>query len=168
MRSDERRAFESRIDAQRATIASLKDQLGTITTAPLTKAEALARFDEWFGEETRTLAKYTSQPVDFTTPGADFATFNDTVRGAHRGVGTLLMAVGPMVREFYAKRMDEIYAERPEGLANAERLRQLAALRKKLFEAEVAEERIVVEAQRAGFAIPRRRDLDPRVLVEVL
>lgn len=48
-----------------------------------------------------------------------------------------------------------------------DRAQRLEPLKRRLWEAEIAEETAIVEATRSGVAITRRGDINPRVLVEV-
>ena len=58
----------------------------------------------------------------------------------------------------------------PAGVGQAERVKGLAELDARIFDLEVREEEMIVEAEEAGFDVERRPDADPSVVlgIEVL
>lgn len=167
--SSDRSEFESRIAKVRQEVATIAAEIGAAESAAVPKAEALAKLDAWLEQGadedanshiTRVPAYYFADP---SRPLREMPTIDE------RTFTTLALDVlKPQIRASMAKRIEAHYAELDVGHDATKRPKTIAALREKLFAAECAEERLIVEADAAGIAIPRRPDINPLVLVEVL
>lgn len=167
------------IEGYRAKIADLKDQREATLRAPATMEEALAQLDARLGSAALTynFESLYSTLCDPDVPvmegrGMRHLELISTYSVSSSDINELLTAMlGAEIRKFLEtglqRRFDALAKDGILPLSKAQRAERLAMIDAELFEAESDEEALIVEAERAGFAIERRSDLDPRVYLEV-
>ena len=162
--ADATREFHEALSAIRDLNARLRDRRRRIERAPVPLEEAVAAVDRHL--------RHTAE-----TCGAD-ALLGDLMGGGGRGaarfpaienkamVKLLTAAAADLVRDFLVRRLEAAYsAEGARPLAADERAKSVARLDADLLDAELAEERLIREAERAGLSVLRRADADPRALL---
>jgi hypothetical protein len=160
------RDFPARLAKARENVSAIKSELAAIETAATPLAEATRNLDAWLQSQLAD-ERCADIGIEELTYPAHLRYEMPTLTG-HKLEGLLLRVMLPQVREHFAKKLAAHYADTQPGLDENKRAAKLQALRAKLFDAEIAEERIIVEADQAGVFLMRRSDIDPRVLVEVL
>lgn len=160
MRSD----FAKQLDNTRSKIAALQSQLAALQSAPLPKAEALARVDAAVDRLRDNGERYRPHPT-----GAVFAwPQHGTVHFDADRLGEVLAWLFPdALREALQREVGEFYTRHgTDGTAPADLEQQRAKVARELFEHELHEERLITEAEAAGFRFDRRPDADPRAIAE--
>lgn len=77
----------------------------------------------------------------------------------------LCWLVPDAVQQRFNEEIAKAYVDR-EWMDPTQRARQRKELEKKIFELEVAEERLIVQSEQAGIPLTRREDADPRAVLE--
>ncbi len=163
MRSD----IETRVNKARDNIAAIRSEFAATESGLIPETEALAKLDQWLDRQTENLRAWQVPAWQFCNPTYEVSNVQSI--GEHNGLGLLLQVMRPQVREHFASLIRAEYVlKATDGRSNAERIKAMDALQAKLFDAEIAEEKIIVEGERAGVYIPRRPDANPKVLVAVL
>jgi hypothetical protein len=160
MRSD----FAKQLDSTRNKIAALQSQLAGLQSAPLPKAEALARVDAAVDRLRDNGDRYRPHPT-----GAVFAwPEHGAVRFDPNRIGEVLAWMFPdAMRDALQREVAAFYtAHGSDGTAPADLEQQRAKVARELFEHELHEERLITEAEAAGFRFDRRPDADPRAIAE--
>ena len=162
--ADATREFHEALSAIRDLNARLRDRRRRIERAPAPMEEAVAADDRHL--------RHTAE-----TCGVD-ALLGDLMGGGGRGAARvpavetkamtklLTAAAADLVRDCLVRRLEAAYEgtdARP--LSADERAKALARLDGEIFDAELAEERLIREAERAGLSVLRRADADPRALL---
>lgn len=148
------------IDALRAQISDLKGRREQLQSAPVPKAEALRRMDDY-------LAGLSARAEIFLNASAFME------RGERYRAPALLssnigeVAIGflvPAIRDRLTVQIGEKYAS-GDGPAAETHRQMLAKLDAEILELEFAEESLVRAAEAAGMEILRRHDADPRAVL---
>lgn len=156
--------FAKQLDTTRDKIAALKDQLAGMERHPLPKAQALARVDAAVDRLRDNGERYRPHPT-----GAAFAwPKQSAVRFDADRIGEVLAWLFPdAMRTALQGEVEKFYAARgTEGIAPEDLQQQRAKVVRELFEHELHEERLITEAEAAGFRFDRRPDADPRAIAE--
>jgi len=160
MRSD----FAKQLDNTRGKIAALQTQLAALQSAPLPRCEALARVDAAVDRLRDNGDRYRPHPT-----GAVFAwPEHGALRFDPNRIGEVLAWLFPdAMREALQREVAAFYAAHgSDGTAPADLEQQRAKAQRELFEHELHEERLITEAEAAGFRFDRRPDADPRAIAE--
>jgi len=172
--------LRSGIDGYRARIADLKEEREAVSRAPTTLEEAMARLDARLGSAAisydldRPLSVLTDPREPLRDPRE--TRLLDLVVGhamSDRDINEVLAALfGAELRRFFEGALNRHLADlAKEGitpLSQEERTERLATIDAELLAVESDEEALIVAAENVGFAIERRADVDPRVLLEVV
>jgi hypothetical protein len=162
--------LQREVDTLRGQIEKLTIERESLLEAPIPKAEAMARVDEWISNarerfNSGILHAFTAREGGQVTPlirssitGGGHVTFGH--------VEEVLLAVVPdAIRGVLESELDRYYARRP-GITDDAREGRLAEIEEELFVLEINEEQLITRAEAIGQYIPRRADADPRALVE--
>lgn len=153
-----------RVAAAREKVAGLKADLARIEGLPIPQADALARVDE-------TIAAWTDPARRLAIPdGSAFAwpQYRAPEIGVSGRLHEVLAWLAPdLLRDVLRKQVETFYSSRgSDGTSPAKVETERAALQRKLFEAEITEERAIVESESTENPVPRRADADPRAIAE--
>ena len=143
----------------RRDIVDTKQALEALEHAPLPYADALDKLNSY---------------IDAIDSHVNLASFVQRGAMPHIGIagnlGPLEIAVKlsgkEAVRAHLAEQLKAEFAERPEGLSDAEFAAAKAALVSKLHDLEVREHAFIVEAEAAGLSCIRRPDMDLTVALD--
>jgi hypothetical protein len=155
----------SDLDRARGRVADLKASRAEVArTYELSRdetREALRqRFAAWQADGERALRAHVALVAQCDQDGPMFAA---AVGGRAADLGpSLALLLGP---DELVQRLDRVLATIPEGVPSADRSRRLADLDAQLFEAELAEERVVMALEATGATVRRRPDADPRAVL---
>ena len=155
----------TRLSALRAKISTHVAQIDALKDAPIPKSDAIAKLDQWINICGQVDHRSPPRVGVFSVPDLNMAHISPLHPNAE---GYLFEIFGQQIREHYVTELEKFYQSVIPGPPLSERPKLMADLRSKLFELEVQEETVIVEAEREGKAISRRPDVDPRVLVSVL
>lgn len=160
----------------RAGIADLKQAIRRLDSAPMPLEEAKRRVDEALD---RMADKYDLQgrigrafsPTGHPPAGELFRQWDSLVPGNDSAVtdlGPVLAALfHDLIRERLHGLLEKQAATMEAGPAPEERRKQRADLERRLFEAEVEEERLIERAEAEGIEIYRRADVNPAAVIGI-
>ena len=151
------------LDAQRDTIARLKEECEAVERARRPRAEAEAAAREQIAQLGRA---WTPTFGNMATPGAHIAEASERFKLAvQRDPLAFAAAIAPdRLLALVNASMDDVYAQ-GDGLPEAERISRLAALRAELHTAELEEESIIRGLEAAGVPAFRRPDARPEIVL---
>lgn len=156
--------YQNEVQALRDKINSVKEELEDLDSGPVPRDVAISRIDEWIAfriDQSNDAAKhflaqeYTRQPA--------LAASRTNVD--HSEIIFARYATD-LIRASLIAEIDKIYADAGPGLSSADLAKKRREIEARLFKLEVAEERAIVAAAANGVPIPRRRDADPRAILE--
>lgn len=165
------------IDQIRAELVALNKQRDVVENAPLPPEELLARCVS----EIDRMAEQGALRIDPRSRGPSPLDLEAKLKISATPVpgdaGPILMptgtGAGPLIawlcRDLLAERVERMIADLPTKgcLTDAEREAQLAEIAGRRLELERVEESLIVAAANAGLTIDRRREADPRAVLEV-
>ena len=147
------------VEQIRIAIVVAQDEAAGIAALPIDRARAIAAVDAGIASladrfDDRMLVAALTRPHDGRPR---LALESMTV--------PFLAAIAPdMLRAALVERVDAFYEGR-DDLPEAERARRIEQLEDRILELELAEESAIRAAERAGMAILRRADADPRAVL---
>jgi hypothetical protein len=163
-------AAKSTVESLRAQITACVAELDAIARAPLPVAEAEAAMGQLLD---RAAARYDPSVTLFArTPDPQLDSLSLLLPDPRWGAPALwefLAAIvdRPRLIVLWTDRLRQAYASDPT-LANpiplAERAGRLQSAQRRLHDLELAEERLIVEAEQRGEQVDRREDADPAVI----
>jgi hypothetical protein len=152
----------------REQITDLKSQRRQFEGCKIAKVEAYRRLDDWI----RSLSDRYALSADlFTSAEPGFprllqTTGDSRLQDAVDSTEALFALLLPeALRMVFAKQLEMAYAD-DGGMSGKDREAKLRAIGAQIFELEVTEERLIQRAEDIGMAINRRRDTDPKALLE--
>ncbi|GAA0607933.1 hypothetical protein [Paenochrobactrum glaciei] len=159
--------FLKEIDRVRNEIDEIEDALDRVEAAPCTLAEVrsaiIAEIDE-IAERGRPNISYTNRaasPLRLDTALG----FVNSPRGP-RVAETIVWAMQDIIKERALSLVGDI---EPDGaLTEAQRDAEIDRLTAELLDANRREEAVITAAAAVGMSVPRRRDCDPRALLEIV
>lgn len=160
--ADAHKAIETEIAALRRRITSTKQEIETISRAPLPEEEALAKLDGVLAG----FDCYAANVHALVSPTAKVGI--DDLLLSHYPERTLLWAVARTMRDRLAESIAEYLVDKPAGLPHAAREAKLATLEASLLKLERDEEKLIEHAGAAGIEIMRRVDADPRAVLDII
>lgn len=150
------------VERLRGEIARIKRERADVEAAPLSRIEAIARLDEWMGA-------YEVRPNVMAFVSRD-PNRHYLVNGAgdiERAVdGALIAFLGERMRDRYIVEIDAELARLAKSVSAEEAAKRDADLAQRQWQLELEEERIICRAGEAGVTIARRREADPRAILE--
>jgi hypothetical protein len=162
-----RSKHEEQLAKARASIEKIRSAIGDLDQGLCPQQDALAKLDEWLDTQVASLNRWPVHVADFTHP----ANKASGVSGLDESgaAGLFVQVMRDQIRAHFAAKIADQYAGKVAiALSTNERAKRQAELESDLYEAELAEERIIVDAERAGFYFARRSNVNPQVLVAVL
>jgi hypothetical protein len=162
-----RSKHEDQLVKARASIDKIRSAISDLDQGLCPQPEAFAKLDEWLDMQVASLNRWPVHVADFTHPANKAREISGlTESGA---AGLFVQVMRDQIRSHLAAKIVAEY-EAKSGIAMSadKRDRTRASLESELYEAELAEERIIVDAERAGFYFARRSNVNPKVLVAVL
>jgi hypothetical protein len=145
----------------RGDIAKIAAELQALDAAPVPAAEAAARLDDFLNEAARQFDPATSYftAASYTAPSLDDLLPYKLL--------TLLAAL-PEVRAAFHARVAAAYPKLPAAVPTKDRAALRAQVVDRRRQLELAEEQIILEAEAAGYTIPRRPDADRDVVLRAV
>jgi hypothetical protein len=170
-----RAGIESELADLRERIAETNERLATLEDAPVPKSEYQQRVSQWIDRQAANFRpEYAVSPLRDVRPRFDEVELGLLpVRGSNTGESIASADAGPLVcwlmgDAIKAKLAETIAnADLPEGPPSAERPALRRKLEAELRELELREEALIVDAEAAGFSIPRRPDADAAVILSL-
>jgi hypothetical protein len=146
----------------RQSIAVVASEATVLARAPLPLSEAHARLDTWLDS----MASQYDPPLasSFARLGARLPSPEDLM--PYRLVP--LLACLPPWRDVLHDRLATAYSTMPASVPAADRPAAAAALTERRLQLEIAEERLVLLAARAGLDVARRADADAATVLRVV
>jgi hypothetical protein len=170
-----RSGIESELSELRAQITEAQDRLESIEIAPAPRAEYLERIGRWVDHQAAQFKpEYAVSPLRDVRPRFDEVELGLLpVRGSNTGESIASADAGPLLCWLLGneikRRLGEVIesADLETGPPVAERPALRRKLEAELRELELREEALVVDAEAAGFVIPRRPDADPEIILSL-
>lgn len=158
--------FEASIAAVREKIAPLKERTDGLENGQrLPRAQAIQSFDAWFQAHVAAGERLVSVAGNFACGNAPRTVLGAIVTG-DQVFDVMCWNAPEQMRDRLVSQFDAVYADGDEGMDPAKRAAELKKVRAQLFKVEVDEERLIMQAEQAGFRIPRRGDADPAAIFE--
>lgn len=160
MAKREEAGFPTRLADLRAKIERLQIEISGVEEAPVDLAQAYARADAWVEKQTE---RCPIDAMEFLYTRQRFG----LLYHQHEDVAALALWLDPQAaKKRLRDAIDQCYAARgSEGLSDEQRRIRLNKAKDELYELELAEERLIREAEAQGIELPRRSGADPRALM---
>jgi hypothetical protein len=147
----------------RERIAALKQQQADLERHPLPQSIAYERIDRFIAELREDRYRALPGGGDFAWPEYRTPTMANGMVGSIDSMFAALL--GDTLRDALRAKVDAFYRQVPEGLSDADRAARAEELASTLFDAECAEEQLIVAAEESGLRLQRRGDADPRAMI---
>lgn len=172
-----RDGIESRLAEIRTEITEAQDRLADVDDSGVPKAEYTARLNAWVDDMAQTFereAEYGVSALRLPQPRPrDVHTLAVPVRGGGSYESIAVADAGPMLAFLFGDTLKAKLAEviqasgYVEGPPTADRPAMRRSLLAELDRLELAEERLIAEAQDIGLDLPRRRDARPEIVLSL-
>ncbi|MBU1313605.1 MAG: hypothetical protein KJ947_11575 [Alphaproteobacteria bacterium] len=147
------------LESIRQHIASLNQEKERVKALPPPIETAVERMEQWIDGCAAPARRRLHDATRFTWPSGTYEPPQYTA-DEHLAAAYL----GPFMKQSLTAELEEVYKTTP-GISDEDRAERLDHLDGDLLDAELTEESIIREAERAGLALPRRANADPRVVL---
>ena len=162
MAAKTRQYFETAIAKTRKDLTETYAERDRIQRAPIPRGDAVAALRREFDRRAASWnpnVGATSGEYQLVVPAQHDTSLKPQIEAACAAL------LGDSLFDVLVAKLETRLAALPDGIAEGDRTRQLADLDAKAFDLETKEERLILDAEAAGFDLDRRGDAKPAIVL---